>query len=85
MADPHDYNQSRLSQRLVVLEERLTTLRQDFSRYQEEQKEKEREERVGYVSRIEFEPVKKIIYALVGLVLTSVILGVITLLFKVPP
>jgi len=37
-----------------------------------------------YVQKSEFEPIQKIVYAMVGLVLTAVVTAVITLVIKQP-
>lgn len=35
-----------------------------------------------YITRVEFDPIKKIVYGLVALVLTSVFVGILTLVIK---
>ena len=41
-----------------------------------------KEDKSGYVSREEFDPIKKIVYGLVGLILTGVIGALMTLLLR---
>lgn len=36
----------------------------------------------NYVSRVEFEPIKRIVYGIVGLVLTSVIVALLALILR---
>lgn len=35
-----------------------------------------------YVTKVEFDPIKKIVYGLVGLVLTAVVVGILALVIK---
>lgn len=56
---------------LIRIDERTKALSRKFDDFEKGQ--------TSYVSKIEFEPIKKLVYGMVGLVLTAVVLALIGL------
>jgi hypothetical protein len=60
----------------------LEVIQNDISYIKSDIKEIKDSVVTGYVTKDQFEPVKRIVYGLVGLILTSVVVAIVTLVLK---
>lgn len=60
---------------LYRIDERTLTLARDFKQLKESVES-------SYVTQLEFEPIKRLMYGMVGIALTSVILAVLAIVLK---
>lgn len=77
---PEERRQNRIdiSQSLSNLEVRFGYMQQDIA----DIKNSIKDDKTGYVSRVEFEPIKKIVYGMVGLILMSVMGALVALVIR---
>ena len=73
--DNKEVEQALLAQEMRYLKEKLDTFHNDFSDFEKSLPDQ-------FVSKAEFDPIKKVVYGVVGLVLTTVAAAVITLILK---
>lgn len=64
------------------IETKIAVMANDVKRIKDDVHEVKRKLEADYITRTEFDPVKKIVYGLVALVLTGVIGALITLIIK---